>query len=129
MRRRNRNKKRLDAYLFPLPFAGLVIVGVSVTLGYILLGLRCQSMGSELKALEQRRDELRREYGQQISKWTEMKSPEQLAASLQRSRIHMTWPSSRQVVRFSRAEIRNRLLPQVGREQLAQVKRSRGDDS
>ena len=128
MRRRNRKKKKHDAYLFPVPFAGLVIVGVTVTLGYILLGLRCQSMASELKALEQRRDELRRQHSQQIFKWTRMKSPQQLESALLRNRIHMTWPASRRVIRFRRAEIRRRSQDDVGREQLAQVARSGRDE-
>jgi len=111
-----------------VPFAGLVIVGVTITLGYILLGQRCQSIAGELKALEQRGEELRRENRQHVFKWTQMKSPQHLEASIYEYGIHMTWPSSHQVVSFSRVEMLNRAIDQHSRNQLAQVRRSVRND-
>lgn len=111
-----------------MPFAGLVIVGVTITFGYILLGQRCQSIGGELKALEQRGAELRRENRQHVFKWTQMKSPQHLEVSIYEHGIHMTWPSSHQVVSFSRVERLSQAIDQHGRNQLVQVKRRARND-
>ena len=105
MRRRNRKKKKNDAFLFPVPFAGLAIVIVTVGLGYVWMSCRCQALGQDLKALENRREELNKTYQQELYKWTRMKAPQNLDRELARRGIAMTWPSSRQVVRLGRHDL------------------------
>ena len=57
-----------------------------------------------------------------------MKSPQHLEVSIYEHGIHMTWPSSHQVVSFIRGEILNQTIDQHGRNQLVQVKRSARND-
>jgi hypothetical protein len=85
-------------------------------------------MAGELKTLELRGEELRRENRQHVFKWTQIKSPQHLEVAIHRHAIQMTWPSSDQVMNLSRVEFQNRALNDFGRNQLAQVERSGRDD-
>jgi len=100
VRRRNRKRKKLNSRIFPVPFAGLLVVGVTLALGYVWLCLRCQTLGDELKKLEERREILAREHQQELFKWTRAKAPHQLELALAKHKLAMTWPSSRQVVQL-----------------------------
>lgn len=121
MRRRNR-KKTLHAQALPAPWVGVVMVAVTVALGYVWTVARSQTLGNELRALEQKRDALLKSHAHEQFKWTRMKSPENLERELRDRGIAMTWPSSRQVVRLRAADVHSD-WPDAGEPQLAGMER------
>jgi hypothetical protein len=101
VRRRNR-KKNVNAFILPIPVAGMVIVLVTLCIGYVMLMCRRQTLGGELAALERQRTELLNQHEQELFKWTCLKAPDSLERALRLRGIAMTWPSNRQIVRLRR---------------------------
>ena len=100
MVRRNRKKKKSNGFIFPVPFAGVVVLVSTLALGYVWLGCRCECLGRELKVLETEKTTLMKRYLNEKSRWTRMKSPGNMEKALIRHKIVMTWPRRDQVVRF-----------------------------
>ncbi len=98
MAKRNNRKKKVDGFIFPVPFAMLVIFASTLALAYVWLGCRCEAVGREIKTLEIEHEELRRGYVNAKYKWTRMKSPENLERKLREMNIEMGWPRKDQVV-------------------------------
>jgi hypothetical protein len=107
MRRRNRKRKKHNTYLIRVPIAGIIVVGVTVMLGYVWLNQRCDSLGRELKSLENKHESLKRVRQQELFKWTHLKAPERLQAALAEHEIFMNWPSGRQVVQLRKHDVRS----------------------
>ena len=101
MARRNRKRTKVNGFIFPVPFAGLLVLLSILGLAYVWVGCRCEALGRELKALEFRRDALVKKYLNEEYKWTQMKSPYNIERVLNRHRIEMSWPHRHQVVRLS----------------------------
>jgi hypothetical protein len=99
MRRRNR-KKQVDGFVFPVPFAGLLVIIATLALTYVWMGCRCESLGKEIKALEQEREVLQKKYLTREYTWTQMKSPRNIEKALARFNIKMIWPANNQIVRL-----------------------------
>lgn len=126
MARRNRKKKKVDGYLVPVPFAGVVILASALALGYVWLGCQCESMGEEIKALETTQSQLGKRYLNAEYRWVRTKSPRSLEIALQRYGISMDWPQVGQVVQIdgpvpagTDAELRNGIrVAQVSRTML-----------
>ena len=97
MRKRNR-KKTVHGSVFPVPFAGAVVVSVVMALAYVWLGFCHDSLGRELKSLEKQRDLLNKKRLNEEYRWMQEKSPVNLARALNRHNLEMTWPQRRQVV-------------------------------
>jgi hypothetical protein len=123
MRRRNRKRKKHNTYLIRVPLAGIIVVGVTVMLGYVGLNQRCDSLGRELKFLEQEHKSLIRLHRQELFKWTQLVAPRQLQAALAEHRIYMDWPSRRQVVQLRSNEISTRPWAYDGAQGYASVNR------
>lgn len=100
MVRRRKNKKKVDGFVFPVPFAGLVVLFSAFALCYVWLGCRCEALGVEIKALESENDALNKKYLNEEYKWTRMKSPRNLERVLRERNIVMSWPRRDQVVRL-----------------------------
>ncbi len=98
MAKRNNRKKKADGFIFPVPFAMVVIFASTLALAYVWLGCRCEAVGREIKALEIENEELRRNYVNENYKWTRMKSPQNLESKLRAMNIAMDWPRKDQVV-------------------------------
>lgn len=97
-RRKRNRKKRVDGYLFPVPFASLLVVAGLAALAYLWMLSRCEAIGAEIKALEQAEAELTERYLNEELKWTRMRSPQNLERILARNGVRMDWPTGRQVV-------------------------------
>jgi hypothetical protein len=97
MRKRNR-KKTVSGWVFPVPFAGLVVMGVLAALGYVWLEYCCESLGCELNALASQRDEMNQKYLNEEYKWMQEKSPRNIIAALKKHSLIMTWPTSSQII-------------------------------
>ncbi len=101
MARRNRKRRRMNSFVFPAPFAGLMILVSVLALGYVWLGCRCDSLGREIKNLEKEKDLLTRKYLTEEYQWTRLKSPRQIERALQIHHITMTWPRNDQIIRVN----------------------------
>ena len=99
MARRNR-KKKVNGYIFPVPFAGLVVMVSALALTYVWLGCQCEAVGQEIKAIEEKGKELNKEFLNASYRWTRTKSPRNLETALAQHQIHMDWPQVSQVVRL-----------------------------
>jgi hypothetical protein len=97
-RRKRNRKKRVDGYLFPVPFASLLVFAGLAALSYLWMLSRCEAIGAEIKALERADAELTERYLNEELKWTRMRSPQNLDRILARNGVKMDWPSGRQVV-------------------------------
>jgi hypothetical protein len=105
MARRNKKRKRKQGFLFPVPFAGVVVMASSLALAYVWLGCRCQALGRELKALENEHAELAKQYANEMYRWARKKAPANIERALARHRIAMVWPHRSRVVRLGREDI------------------------
>jgi len=97
---RRNSKKRMHGFVFPAPFAGVVVIGVLLALAYVWLGSRCDSLGSEIKTLELEKAQLKKDILNEESRWTKMKSPANLEMALAKHKIVMAWPRQDQIVRL-----------------------------
>lgn len=97
-RRKRNRKKRVDGYLFPVPFATMLVVAGIAALAYLWMLSRCEAIGAEIKVLESAEAELIERYLNEELKWTRMRSPQNLERILARNSVKMDWPSGQQVV-------------------------------
>jgi hypothetical protein len=102
MSKRKNRKKNVDGFIFPVPFALVVIAGATLALAYVWLGCRCEAVGRDLKTLEARHEELRRSEVNEKYKWARLKSPENLERKLEQTGIQMQWPRQSQVIKLHR---------------------------
>lgn len=91
----------MEGFIFPVPFAGVVVLLSTLGLGYVWLGCRCEALGRELKALEIEKAALDKKHMNERLRWTCTKSPQNIEKSLAKHNIVMTWPRRDQVVRLS----------------------------
>ncbi|NQT91520.1 MAG: hypothetical protein HQ559_02075 [Lentisphaerae bacterium] len=98
MARKNRKKTRTDGFVFPAPFAGVLVLISTLALAYVWLCGRCETLGEELGALEKKGEELGESFVKEQYKWTRLKSPRNLERRLAALDIQMQWPSREQVV-------------------------------
>lgn len=103
MRRRNR-KKRMDGFASPVPVAGFLVLISSFALIYVWLGCRCDSLGKEIRKLEQERVVLHKKFLNEEYRWAQMKSPRSIEKALARFNIAMTWPANSQIIRLQDPE-------------------------
>ncbi len=111
MTRRNK-KKKLHVFAFPVPFAGVVVLLATFALGYVWLRSRCESLGSEIKALELKKESLSKKCREEQYKWSRMKSPRNIERSLARHNIVRGWPRRDQIVSFHDADVFDDSLPE-----------------
>lgn len=112
-----KNRKRVDGFVFPVPFAGALIIVATLALAYVWMGCRCETLGRELKALESERATLEKQYQSEQNRWAQMKSPRNLERVLAKHEVKLVWPGPEQVVKFkgsSELESR-RMVTQIGR--------------
>ena len=114
-----KNRKRVDGFVFPVPFAGALIVIATLALAYVWMGCRCEALGREIKGLENEKGILYKKYLTEEYRWTQMKSPGNLERVLERHRLAMVWPKPAQVVRLGSVDVfeSRRLLTQVSRQE------------
>lgn len=106
MRRRKQNRKTVqDGPVFPTSLA-LVLLGVTgLAFGYLWLRDRCEVMGRRLQELEARHVEVQRLILCEESKWSQLKSPQNIERLLARFHLEMVWPGERYTVRIRRPEL------------------------
>ena len=86
--------------MFPAPLACILGAAAIVSLSYLWLCGRCGDMGAHIKALEDRKAELRKRVINEEYKWANMKSPHNIEQLLQKFNLAMTWPDESRTVRL-----------------------------
>jgi hypothetical protein len=104
-RKRRNRKKRVDGFIFPTSFAGVLVFVSVLALSYLWLCSRCEELGREIKTLEGRQAELAKKLLNEEYKWTRMKAPGNIETALRRTGLAMTWPRRDQVVWLADARI------------------------
>jgi hypothetical protein len=104
-RKRRNRKKRVDGFIFPTPFAGILVFLSVAALSYLWLCSCSEELGREIKKLEKQKTELTKKFLNEEYKWTRMKSPKNIEATLARYGIAMTWPRRDQVMWLADTQI------------------------
>lgn len=107
MKRRRNRKKKANGFLFPAPFAGMLVLAATLAIVYVWLGCRCDALGRELKALERQQRDIQVRCEAQESRWARLRSPASVKRELVRHNIVMGWPKLDQIVRISRSEAKH----------------------
>lgn len=108
MARRKKNRKKVDGFSFPVPFASLAVIVSVFALAYLWLGSRCEMLGREIKKEEAKKEILVKRYLNEEYKWSRMKSPRNLERVLKEHNVEMRWPRRDQIVRlYDTGEYRN----------------------
>lgn len=115
-RKRRNRKKRVDGFIFPAPFAGILVFVSVAALSYLWLCSRCEALGREIKTLEQQQEKLANKFLNEEYKWMRLKSPQSIEAALTQYGISMTWPRRDQVVWLDDTHLGDELLTQPLRE-------------
>ncbi len=97
MARKNKKRKG-NGVAFPAPFAVVLVMSCVLSLLYLFLGARCIAVGEEIKILEKQHEELNKIRMNEEYKWSQMRSPRYMMASLDRFGLKMTWPTRSQIV-------------------------------
>jgi hypothetical protein len=100
--KRKRNRKKVNGFVFPAPFAGVVVLVSTFALGYVWLDCRSEALGEQLKAMELRRTVLEKMQCNEEYRWSMMKAPQNMERALAKHGIEMTWPREDQIVRLCR---------------------------
>jgi len=69
MARRNK-KRRSEGFIFPAPFAVALVTVSMLSLCFLWLRVRCETLGQELQKLEVRKATLQRNYLNEEFKWS-----------------------------------------------------------
>ncbi len=96
-----RNKKKSQAGVVPAKFAVTLVVLSIISLCYLWLRGRCETLGRDLKDLEVRKAALQRAYLNAEYRWSNFKSPSNIDRALKAQGLVMGWPGKDQVVRLS----------------------------
>ncbi len=100
-RRRRRNRKKSAGFIIPKPLLSALAMATILSLSYLWMMGRCEAAGQRIKAMEQKRNELRNMVLNEESRWAAMRSPRNMEEALRRHGLVMTWPSEDRVVRRS----------------------------
>ena len=99
MARKNR-RHRAEGFIFPAPLAVVLAALAGICLSYVGLNAKGEALGLEIKALEVRRDTLRRTLTREQGEWSQLQLPNRIDTALQAHGIVMTWPTRDQIVRL-----------------------------
>ncbi|NCC50789.1 MAG: hypothetical protein EOM20_06175 [Spartobacteria bacterium] len=116
-RKQNKKKQTEKRHVFPVPLAGILVLAAVLSLTYLWLCGRCDSLGRRIKVLEKSCAEARKLRYNEEYKWANMKNPRNIERALKQHHLDMTWPDRRRVITLSsrlcelddveRAEARN----------------------
>ncbi len=99
-RHKKNRKKDSDGFIFPAPFAAILGAVAVISLGYLWLCGRCDSLGRQIKSLEEKKVEIHKRVINEEYKWSNMKSPGNILAMLRHNNLTMDYPEESRVVRL-----------------------------
>lgn len=125
-RKKRKQKQRVNGFIFPVPFAGIVVVASALALGYVWLGCQCEALGDEIRLIESEGVELAKKHQMAEYRWVRTKSPRSMEIALERHGINMDWPRVGQIVRLNRAEAPHGVMDDVmaGGVRVAQLRQN-----
>ena len=95
-----KNKKKGQAKLpVPIPLVALVFVLAGLSLVYVCLHTRTETLGRDIKTLEVARDHLREQLVLEQCEWARLQAPSSLEQAMKTHGLVMTWPGRDQIVR------------------------------
>jgi len=122
MARKNRKKNGAGPGFFPVSLAiGLTVISI-LCLAYLCLGLRCEALGRDLKAMEAECRALNKQLTNEEAKWHELVAPGNLARALAEHRLDMRWPRRDQVVTLTDTALRRGQRPLTQGDALTYVR-------
>ncbi len=102
--RRNR-KRKLYARVLPRWAAGIIVLLVTLVLGYWFMDSKSAMLGQEIRKHEQKYAALEDERVREEARWNEKKTPEKLEQAMLQHGIAMSYPTPEQVVRMDSAGV------------------------
>ncbi len=102
-KKQNRKKQPEKKILFPVPLAGILVLAAVLSLTYLWLCGRCDSLGRRIKTLEKECSQVRKLRYNEEYKWANLKNPGNIERVLKRHNLNMTWPDRRRVITLSSA--------------------------
>lgn len=123
-KKRNRNKKRTARGIsipYPGPLLSILIATAVVSLVYLWICGRCESLGREIGELESVRTELSQQLNLEKSRWARHESMEGIIRGLARWDIRMSLPEAARVVVVRRRSLLEEGEVAAGVESLAMV--------
>jgi hypothetical protein len=97
--RRNR-KRKLSVKVLPHWPAGIIVLLVTVIMGYWFMDSKCAMLGQEMRKHEQKYAALENERVREESRWNEKKTPEKLEQAMMQHGLAMSYATPEQVVRM-----------------------------
>jgi hypothetical protein len=97
--RKNR-KRQLSVKVLPHWPAGIIVLLVTLVLGYWFMDSKCSMLNQEMRKHEQKYAALENERVREESRWNEKKTPEKLEQAMLQHGIAMSYPTPEQVVRM-----------------------------
>ncbi|MEI7901061.1 MAG: hypothetical protein WCK89_12485 [bacterium] len=97
--RRNR-KRQLQVRVLPRWVAGIIVLLVTLVLGYWFMDSKSAMLGQEIRKYEQKYAALENERVREEARWNEKKTPEKLEQAMLQHGIAMSYPTPEQVVRM-----------------------------
>ncbi len=117
-RRRKTYKRQAQGFIFPVPFAMVLLLAATVALAYLYLNGRCEALGKQIQVLEQELKDVRATSLDERIKWSELTSLESIRRALDRHGLEMGWPGEDRIVRVAPEE---RPRPEESRRQYARL--------
>ena len=99
MVKKNRKKGQVK-FPVPIPVVALILVLSALSLVYVCLQSRTETLGREIKLLEASRDRFRDQLVREQCEWARLQSPSSLEQALKLHGLVMAWPSRDQIVRI-----------------------------
>jgi hypothetical protein len=105
-RRRKQNRKTIqEGSPFPVSLALILVLVTGLAFGFLWLRDQCDTLGRRLQGLEARRVEVERQYLREESKWSNLKSPQNLERLMAHFHLTMVWPGEQYTKRLPRPEL------------------------
>lgn len=98
-RRKNIRKRKAQATLLPTLLASVLVVVAVMSMSYLWMEMRYDSMGRQIKQLESERSGLAKELSVEENKWANTVTPANFERVLRRHGLAMYRPSESQVLR------------------------------
>ncbi len=116
MARKNKNKKRVKRTLavpYPGSLLSVLLVAALISLTYLWMADRCDTLGNEIGALEGRHLSLQNQLSTEKSLWAQRTSLEGIRLGLQRWGVEMSLPSMDRIVMVRRQDVLAHTTPIV----------------
>lgn len=97
-RRKTNKKKANQGSISPGPLALILLMIGLLALSYLRIHGHCEALGKRIRALEDEIVKIKKQRFNEECKWSNMKSPENMEATLRQHGLEMTWPDTDRVV-------------------------------